>query len=376
MPTDPRKTANPKTVNSILVDRGIRHAIYLQRLAGGEANWIKDKMPQLRKAITVAITPILADINSSGVISVTDEVLINEAATKASRAAQEFFEEVQGEQMTRLGDIAVFEADFEKRLFEKAIPIEMNFRVPSNQQLRSFLTTEAIAGKTMNQWFSDLTLTTRTLVNDSIRQGLIEGESIGDIVRRIRGRRENGFADGVLNTTTRHAEALARTGVMSASNKARQAFHEANPELVRGYSWILTLDSRTCFQCVSGESQNPYPPNNPPDLPAHPQCRCLRVVITPSYRELGLDIDEPAPGTRASSDLRYNKELDRMDGSVPDTMDYEEWFNKQPASFQKDVLGESRYDLFKQGRPVTAFADRGQVLTLDQLRGMEPDLFG
>jgi len=56
-------------------------------------------------------------------------------------------------------------------------------------------------------------------------------------------------------------------------------------------------------------------------------------------------------------------------------MTYEDWFKRQSAADQKDILGASRYELFKQGKPVTAFADRGQILTLDQLRGMEPDLF-
>lgn len=364
MATDPRKTANPKTVNETLVNRGIKHAVYLTRLAGGEANWIKKQMPQLRKAITEAIVPILADIESSGVISATDEVLINQAAVKASQAAQQFFEEVQGELNPRLVEIAAFEADFEKRLFEKAIPIEMNFKVPSDDYLKSVLANEAISGKTMNQWFNDLTVNTRTLVNDEIRKGYIEGESIGDIVRRIRGTRKNGFTDGVLNTTTRHAEALARTGVMSASNRARQEFHKMNPEVVKGYSWVLTLDDRTCPICWEGESQNPYPPEKPPSLPAHVNCRCLSTVITPSWRELGIDIDEAPPGTRAS-----------MNGEVPDTMTYEEWFKKQDAALQKDVLGESRYEAFKKGKPVTAFSDNGEILTLDQLRMIDPDLF-
>lgn len=360
MATDPRKTANPRTVNEILVDRSIRHGIYLTRLAGGEAKWLEKQLPTLRKEITRVITPILADLSSGGAISVTDETLISEASTKGAQAVRDYLQELRPELSERLSEIASHEADFERRLFEKAIPIEKNFNTPSDTFLKNMLRNEPIAGKTMNSWFEGMARDTRVAINDQIRQGMIEGESINDILRRVRGRRENKFRDGIIGRVGENAKAIVRTGVMNASNSARREFHKANSDVIKGYSWVLTLDNRTCPICVDGESQNPYQVESPPELPAHPNCRCLSTAITKSWEELGFDFDEIEPGTRAS-----------MNGEVPDTMTYKEWFDDQGEPLQREILGQSRYEQYKNGRDVTAFADNGQILTLEELRMLD-----
>jgi|GEM_PF-1164255 len=362
--SDPRKISRPRTVNQILIDRSIRHGIYLVRLAGGEANWTDSQMASVRRAVTKTITPLLSELNEGGVISAADEALMNEAATRGSEAVTELLERLSGESLKRLGKIAIAEADFEKRLLSKAFPIEMNFNTPSDRFLMSLMETEPIAGKSMRQWFSDMKIQTRTAINDQIRQGMIEGESINEILRRVRGRRENGFKDGIIGRVGENAKSIVRSGVMRASNRARNAFHMDNIEVVKGFQWILTLDDRTCSICVDAESQNPYLPSNYPEAPAHIGCRCVVAVITPSWEELGYDFDELEPGMRAS-----------MNGEVPDTMTYQQWFEGQSAETQMDILGQSRYDAFKNGADITSFSDRGQILTLEQLRAMEPDLF-
>ncbi len=72
-------------------------------------------------------------------------------------------------------------------------------------------------------------------------------------------------------------------------------------------------------------------------------CRCVVVPITKSWEELSFDnkmakqLDKLSPGARAS-----------MTGYVPDTMKYPEWFAGQPVTFQKRVLGNSRYKLYRK----------------------------
>ncbi len=73
--------------------------------------------------------------------------------------------------------------------------------------------------------------------------------------------------------------------------------------------------------------------------PAHPRCRCILTPVTKSWRELGFDVDELPPGTRAS-----------MNGQVPSTMKYSEWFGTQSAIFQRNWLGNKRYELWKNGK--------------------------
>lgn len=366
MATDPRKKANPRTVNEILVDRTIRHAVYLIRLGGGEAKWANEQMPELRRRVTEVVSSVLSrfEADPDAPMTAIDQELMLEASDRAAWEAETFFDQLASEYEDRLVNIGRQEIDWESRLFQSAIPIEMNFNIPSDRVVRNIMRTEPISGATLDQWFRGLSANVRANVNEQIRAGMLEGESVDKIIARIRGTRKNRYTDGILEMTRQETEALVRTGVMKTSARARQEFHKENEDAIKGYQLVLTLDSRTCPICVAAEKDNPYPLEAPPEVPLHINCRCLVVAITKSWQELGIDLDEMKPGTRAS-----------MDGEVPETMTYPEWFDRQPAEVQKDILGESRYAAYKQGMKVTAFADRGQILTLEELRAKEPDIF-
>lgn len=98
----------------------------------------------------------------------------------------------------------------------------------------------------------------------------------------------------------------------------------------------------------------------------HWQCRSTSVVITKSWRELGIDMDEMEPGTRAS-----------MDGQVPEQTTYADWIKRQSAARQDDILGPVRGKLLRDGGlTLDRFADdRGRWLTLDQLRERDSAAF-
>jgi hypothetical protein len=89
----------------------------------------------------------------------------------------------------------------------------------------------------------------------------------------------------------------------------------------------------------------------------HFNCRSVSTPVTRSWRELGIDMDDMPPGTRAS-----------MDGQVPADLTYADWLAKQSAARQDEVLGPVRAKLFRSGVPMTKFYDdKGQWLTLPQL---------
>ena len=57
---------------------------------------------------------------------------------------------------------------------------------------------------------------------------------------------------------------------------------------------------------------------------------------------------------------------------------YGDWLKKQPAAFQREVLGETRYKLFAKGDlTLDRFVDgeTGKQYTLAQLRELEPHAF-
>jgi hypothetical protein len=84
----------------------------------------------------------------------------------------------------------------------------------------------------------------------------------------------------------------------------------------------------------------------------------MRVPVTKSWRELGIDADEAPEGVRAS-----------LTGAVPRRTTFSTWFNRQPAATKKEILGASRYELFKSGKiKIDQFATTSRVLTLKQLK--------
>lgn len=99
---------------------------------------------------------------------------------------------------------------------------------------------------------------------------------------------------------------------------------------------------------------------------AHWRCRSVGVPVTKSFRDLGIDIDELSPGTRAS-----------MDGQVPADTTYGQWLKRQSAARQDDVLGPTRGALFRRGGlTIDKFADeRGRELTLAELRERDAEAF-
>lgn len=92
-----------------------------------------------------------------------------------------------------------------------------------------------------------------------------------------------------------------------------------------------------------------------PVPPLHFNCRCVRIPVVKSWRDLGFDIDEVPEGTRAS-----------MDGQVPETQTYGAWLKTQPASVQDEALGPKRAELFRGGMTVDRFVRDGRVVRLDE----------
>ena len=93
-------------------------------------------------------------------------------------------------------------------------------------------------------------------------------------------------------------------------------------------------------------------------------CRCTLTPLLKSWEELGMDLPEFDPSTRAS-----------MDGQVSDTLDFKEWFDSKGAAFQAKWLGPGRYELWQKGK--ITFRDlvdqNGRELTLAQLKELVDD---
>jgi SPP1 gp7 family putative phage head morphogenesis protein len=167
------------------------------------------------------------------------------------------------------------------------------------------------------------------------------------------------YEGGAIQATTKGAQALVRTAVAHVNNQAREAVYQANEDIIKGYQWVATLDASTCPACGSYDGQV-WQDDIRPEPPVHPQCRCVIAPVLKSFRELGLDIGEIPDGTRAS-----------MDGQVPEKLSYAKWLKSQSKELQDGVLGPTRANMFRAGKALDGFIDRGRIVTLEGLRALD-----
>lgn len=125
------------------------------------------------------------------------------------------------------------------------------------------------------------------------------------------------FAGGM-----QRAQVLARTELIDASRQATTASYLASPDVVQGWEWMATLDSRTCGACwaMHGEVFAPDVHQE-----GHQQCRCTQSPLLPGDR----------PGRTGLQD---------RDAA----------FQAMPRAKQLEVLGPRRLALIDQGKATLA----------------------
>ncbi|MEK9721885.1 MAG: minor capsid protein [Rhodospirillaceae bacterium] len=360
---DPRLTFSSLTANEILLDRAIRHALYLERLKTGEARWLlgyleDEVFPDLVAKLDARLSRIAARGFDSGVwTTLRYQNMVKELReiirVGTSGAAVQF--------AARLRAIARAEGVWQASVFGSAVPFGLDFNLPSAETLSAIVSSQPFRGATLGTWFRGLGRSTADRVERAISLGLAEGETVGQMVQRLRGTRASGYTNGILQTTRRDAEAIVRTAVNHTTTHARDAMYLENDDLVKGVRWVSTLDGRTTPVCQERDGKV-YPVGDGPRPPAHFACRSTTAPVLRSWKELGLDLDEAPEGTRAS-----------MDGQVPASLTYGEWLKRQPFDVQKEALGATRARLFRDGSlPIDRFVDRsGRSFTLEELARRE-----
>lgn len=374
---DIRTEGKPVSVNEAIRDRTIRHLVFLTRLETRESNEVLDFLEN-------EVRPDLVDRLESRLRRIEERGF--DAGTATTERVQELIDSL-GEISSgglararrkleqRLTEIAESEAEWQRKVVRDEAPVDVDMALPSPDQLRAAVLERPFEGQPLSRWFEGLDQNTQRSLERAVRQGIVQGETVQEIVQRVRGTRARGYKDGVLGTTTRSAEAIVRTSVKHSSAQARERTFEANRDLIKGEQWIATLDSRTCPICQDLDGRADDGEGNRIEgerelrgrrPPIHVNCRCDVVPILKSWREMGVDADDLDKSARAS-----------MNGQVPGNITYEDWLRRRVNDGDMEVveeaLGKERAKLFANGRvSVGDFVDRrGRTITLQELRERE-----
>lgn len=227
------------------------------------------------------------------------------------------------------------------KVFDKPLNLTANVGVSLDDLTKSFSKTES------------------QRIIRAIRFAHSDGLTNDKLVQMIRGSRAKRYQDGILNTTTRNAQTIARTGTAIMASQAKQAFIQDNLDIIKGIIVNATLDSRTSPICRHLDRQF-MPIDKAKYPPYHFNCRSGFEIVYDGYTP---------PNQRAS------------EHGVTDNVSYYEWLKGQTPKYQDEVLGKARGKLFRDGgMSVEKFKalqlDKNFTpLTLDEMARLEPVIF-
>lgn len=349
-----------QTVNEHLMDAAIRHQIGLQRLSTATVR----KIVALLNRVDADIVRQLQEAGPGARTEIARRRL--EHALEAIRdIMREAYGEVHPTLRAELTQVAAYEADFNGRLLQEAIPMRIDLVTPTAEALAAAVNSKPFEGKILREWTQELEDAAYRKLRDQIRIGFTQGETIDQMVRRVRGTKARQYKDGILDLNRRNAEAVVRTAVAHTANASREELYAANSDLIKGVVWVSTLDTRTTPICRARDGKV-FEVGKGPRPPAHWNCRSSTTPLVKSWQELGIDLAEAPEGTRAS-----------MNGQVPAETTYGQWLRRQDKGVVEEVLGKKKAKLFLDGNlPIDRFVDdKGMELTLDELREREAAAF-
>lgn len=161
----------------------------------------------------------------------------------------------------------------------------------------------------------------------AMKSALVKGVAVGDHPYAVADdmlERLGGVWQGGLGAA--RARVIARTEMLDAHRAANAVWQAGNTDVITGWQWLATLDSRTCGSCLAMHGSE-HPVDDPGPLD-HVQGRCDRLPVVKPWRELGFAIDEPA-------------------SVVPDAR---AWFDAQPENTRLAIVGPARLELLDSGR--------------------------
>lgn len=395
-----------KTSNELLLDSMLRHQIYLLRYSKFVSGRVNTILKSSEQELSARIQQGLG--KGSSLNNLQDwkrlQALQKALASLREKSWQESINFLEKE----MADLAFEEPVQFSGIVSNSATVVITTVMPDTRLLKSIATSRPFQGRLLKEWASAMQADDIRRIHASIQNGMISGEGISGISKRVFGTLSANGTDGILEISRRQVTAITRTAVQHISNESRREWLSANKDLFDKELYVATLDSRTTPICRSldgkefevGKGQYP---------PLHIACRSLRVaslsgeaigerpakpftekMILREYSEKESlknikNRDSLPRGKKGSYDAFKRQRIKELTGQVPSKTTYEQFIKRQSNEFQDDVLGTTKAKLFRNGGlTLDKFVNRvGDELTLNELvkrhaeafrkAGLDPD---
>ena len=358
-----------------MVEAITRHMAYLHRLSTGQANKAIAIVNRLGSDLARDVADRLEELTPAEMKAFAAGKYTT-ARLKGLRSvindwAEQLGKQLNEEVLTGLKDLADNETSYAHRLLQSVLENPIAAAPGAGVAYAAAMERPAM-GQLVTEMLDEIPERTRKQVYSRIRQGIAQGETNGQIVRGLRGTKALRYRDGIFQTTRIAAERVVRTGVNHVSNTAYAETWEATG--VEEVVDVATLDGRTSKYCASVDGRRHKVGTAHPRPPYHPNCRTVQI---PS---LAADIMGERPYVRAFkpvSEIPKDRRSKDMIGQVSAKTRYPDWFSRQPASFQREWLGDTRYKLYKKGDyTIDRFVDPvGRQYSIAELEARDSETF-
>ena len=278
---------------------------------------------------------------------------------------------IQMEILRELRDASRSEKRFARRILENELGAFVSIRTVSDAELLNRLLSSPIRDtRTFTQHWAAIERHELRGVQRFISNGYREGVPTETLARRI----QNATA---LSIAEHQARSIARTALTQFATRSANSVYMENSDIIQGYQYVATLDSRTTPICSSLDGRI-FPLNEDGYRPKPPQHFNCRSTTTPIV--LGIDeIRERRglrPGARVTARTRAS-----INGQVPASTNYDSWlraraYSTRLAHFDGNV---QLLEAFDSGVPLDKLVNKRTqkyVMNLDTLDRLVDDYGG
>lgn len=355
----------PDPIDLAINDELVNHAIDLLRL---DAHTRAEVLALLNEMQRELISEI-----ANGDISTLNKARLQLLLNQTNTLITEYYTRVSITVDATLTSAAASTAQTIVSTMQDIIGEHIGAALPPPTWLARIASNTLIAGAPSGRWWAKQAADIQFRFGNAVRVGMARSETTDAIVRRVRG---TAAVPGVMDVSRRNAIALVRSSIQAVAAEARRETFQRNRDIIKGIRQVSTLDGRTSLTCIEYSDQtwdldyNPIPPTTiryassdslaeNGGVPRHWNCRSAEVVLTKTYKELGLDIPEPEPGMRAAEGE-----------SVPVGMSFDDWLSRRTEAQQNAQLGAGRAQLWRDGKiTLQDLLDlRGNPMTVAQLQ--------
>lgn len=357
------------TVNEKLAAEAIRRRIMLLRYGNSEAQDLISILREANPAITAAMLKGVEGMRANNMtparLRALSRLLLNET--------QSAYTDIYTTLNKDMESFGTAEAKYSANLLSSTIPeqvlklLDKDIQTTSWQQILASLSSRAVMGRTLDQWFN-IKLPTdlaNSLVN-GLHTAILQGVPSVQAVNQVR-------KSGAWANQERDLSTVTHTAINFIAADARELTRKANSDLIKERQWLSTLDNKTSTICIVRDGLR-YTADTPVQPVGHQipygagpgkihfRCRSTETWVVKSWRELGIDADELPDGVRAS-----------MNGEVPASMNYLSWLQEKASPrVQEEVLGVTRADMLRSGKyRAEQFYDDGKLIPLSKLLALD-----